>query len=494
MQVTENVAVASSAVTLRAPEDFELPDLAGLGGDLLVRPLEERPITTVLWDTADLRLARWDCSLSHREGEGWTVDLPGEPGGDGARRIHRFAGEGDAVPGGVLDLVAAFARTAPLTPRHRLHSRRRAVGLLDTEGRLLVEVDEHVHDGDGAFELEVAAVLGGPGGLLPAVVDRLEDAGAIRLDAGATLVGALGDAGPPEIIVDDAGRHSTAAAVIRRAIAASTVRLIRHDAAVRLGADPEGVHQARDATRRLRSDLRTFRSLVVPQWGEALREELRWFGGVLGEVRDADVLIAGLLTRVGRLPDDDRIAGDGVVEELRGRLLRSREHLLDQMRSERYLRLLESLVDASYSPALLPEAERPAREVLPGLVARPWSRLRRDARRLRRHGAHDEELHALRIRAKRTRYAAEAGAPVLGRRAARFARAVADLQDVLGEHHDAVVAAAWLRDHAGQGVPAMQAFAAGQLWGIENDAAAQARSRWARAWKQARRPKLRRWM
>ena len=401
--------------------------------EMLVRPLEERPPTTVLWDTPDLRLARWGCSLSHENGKGWTVHLPDEQGGD-ARGGHRIAGDDDAVPGAALDLVAAFARTAPLTAWQATGS-----------------------------------------------------------EAGATLAGASGVAGSSEIAVDDVGRHSTAADVVRRAIAASTVRLIRHDAGVRLGNDPEAVHQARVAVRRLRSDLRTFRPLVAREWGDRLRDELRWIGGELGEVRDADVLVAGLLTGVGQLPESDRAAGDAVIEEVRGHALRSRVRLLESMRSQRYLRLLELLVEASHRPALLPDAERPAAEVLPGLVARPRSRLRRDAGRLRRREAGDDELHALRIRAKRVRYAAEAGAPVIGKAAAKFARAVTGLQDVLGELHDAVVAAAWLREH-GPGGPATEAFAAGQLWAIEGEVAAQARSRWPRAWKRARRRKRRRWM
>lgn len=494
MQVTENVAVASAAVTLRAPENFELPELTDLGGGLLVRPLEERPLTTVLWDTADLRLARWGASVSHREGEGWTVDLPGEDGDAGPRRVLRFAGEGDAVPAAALDLIAAFARIAPLRPRHRLDTLRRVLGLLDAEGRLLVEVDEHAPAGDDrGVELEVAVVMGGPGSLLPAVVDRLEDAGAVRLENGATLAGALGDGGPPEVVSEPVGRDATAAAVVRRAIASATVRLIRHDAGVRLGTDPEAVHQARVAARRLRSDLRTFSTLLVPEWNRRLRDELRWLGGELGEVRDGEVLIAGLAELVEELPEDDRAGGDAVIGELRSRLVRSRERLVASLRSTRYLALLELLVEAAHSPALLPEAERPAREILPGLVRRPWSRLRRDARRARRHGAGAAELHRLRIRAKRARYAAEAGVPFLGGRARKFASAVAGLQDVLGAHHDAVVAGEWLREHA-RGGPGPAAFAAGQLWGAEEEMAAQAASEWPRAWKAARRRRLRTWM
>jgi CHAD domain-containing protein len=51
----------------------------------------------------------------------------------------------------------------------------------------------------------------------------------------------------------------------------------------------------------------------------------------------------------------------------------------------------------------------------------------------------------VRILAKRSRYAAEATAPLLGPAAARFAAAVADVQTVLGDHQDTVLAEEWLR-------------------------------------------------
>jgi CHAD domain-containing protein len=102
----------------------------------------------------------------------------------------------------------------------------------------------------------------------------------------------------------------------------------------------------------------------------------------------------------------------------------------------------------------------------------------------------DEELHALRIRAKRVRYAAEAVAPVMGPRASRFAAAVTALQTVLGEHQDAVIAASWLHDH---GPSTGQPFAAGQLWALEREAAEEARRQWPAAWKGASDRRLRSW-
>ena len=60
---------------------------------------------------------------------------------------------------------------------------------------------------------------------------------------------------------------STPTDVLRAAISRSTARLLAHDPGVRLGGDAEDVHQARVATRRMRSDLRTFRRVARPRLG-----------------------------------------------------------------------------------------------------------------------------------------------------------------------------------------------------------------------------------
>ncbi len=87
------------------------------------------------------------------------------------------------------------------------------------------------------------------------------------------------------------GKKPSAADLVRQAISAAVDRIMRHDPGVRIGDDPEDVHQARVGTRRLRSDLRTFSSLLDEEWLASLRDELRWLAGALGEVRDDDVLI-----------------------------------------------------------------------------------------------------------------------------------------------------------------------------------------------------------
>ena len=107
----------------------------------------------------------------------------------------------------------------------------------------------------------------------------------------------------------------------------------------------------------------------------------------------------------------------------------------------------------------------PAATVLPGLVRRRWRALAKQVKALGDPPT-DEELHAVRIEAKRVRYAAEAAVPLLGRQARVFAHAAAALQGVLGDLNDAVVAERWLRGWAGESRSTLEVFAAGELAGL----------------------------
>jgi CHAD domain-containing protein len=105
----------------------------------------------------------------------------------------------------------------------------------------------------------------------------------------------------------------------------------------------------------------------------------------------------------------------------------------------------------------------------------------------------DAQLHRARIRAKRARYAAEAIEPLFGGRARGFAKAAADLQDILGQHQDAVVLEAWLREAARRGRSRL-AFTAGVLAAAERRAGRVARAAWPDAWHALSRKRLQFWM
>jgi CHAD domain-containing protein len=214
----------------------------------------------------------------------------------------------------------------------------------------------------------------------------------------------------------------------------------------------------------------------------SLRDELRWIGDLLGGVRDADVMRKLLRDEVGKLPRAERPIGDELLDDLALRRHTARLALLEGMRSARYARLLDRLVDAGHRPALRPDAEGPAAEHLPPLVRGPWRHLDQAVGALP-DDPPDAALHNIRVRTKRLRYAAEAVAPLASERIARLGRRAANLQDVLGRHQDAVVAAAWLREVSRNAGTRPEAFTAGALTGLLRAEELAARAAWPRAWR-----------
>src|SRR5438093_924585 len=333
---------------------------------------------------------------------------------------------------------------------------------------------------------------GRPGSVLDPLVSRLRSAGAGAPDPTPKHIRALGPRAlePPEVAPGKVLADSPARDVIRHTLAESVASLLRHDPLVRTGRDPEAVHQARVATRTLRSNLRTFGPLLDVEWTEPLRSELAWLATGLGAVRDREVLLARLRERAKSLPDTDRRSAAALLHLLELDIEALRQNLATDLDSQRYLDLLERLVEAAHSPATIGGAEQPASTALPPLATTPWRRLRAAVRRLQVIPT-DAELHRIRILAKRARYAAEAVAPVAGPDAASFAKAAARLQTVLGEHQDSVTAQAWLRAAK---VTGRRAFVAGELIALERIAAADARAAWPPAWQSLDRKKLRDWM
>jgi CHAD domain-containing protein len=210
-------------------------------------------------------------------------------------------------------------------------------------------------------------------------------------------------------------------------------------------------------------------------------------------VRDGDVMLERMRARVQGLGEARARGGAEVVASLAADRDRAHAALLTTLRDRRYVALLDRLVAEANAPALTPGAWRPAASVVGSLVHRPWRRLVKQHKALGEKPRH-EDLHLLRIRAKRVRYAAEAVAPVVGKPAKQFAAAAADLQDVLGELNDAVVAERWLRAWAAtEGRSADAVAAAKALAKLERADARRLRSEWRPVWKRLVEPELRAW-
>jgi CHAD domain-containing protein len=222
-----------------------------------------------------------------------------------------------------------------------------------------------------------------------------------------------------------------------------------------------------------------------------LRDELRWLGGELGAVRDKDVLVGLLREAAGEFLESERRAAERVVAGLETEEEAVRERLLASMRSDRYVALLDRLVEACNAPSFVPGAQETNRATLGELGAGPWKKLRTEVKDLQGE-PDDEALHRVRILTKRARYAAEALAPILGKPARTFAKAAASLQDVLGRNQDAFVAREWLRSASAR-TSSAQAFAAGMLVAVADGWSREARAAWPAAWSRLKKKRVPSW-
>ncbi|HET9771999.1 MAG TPA: CYTH and CHAD domain-containing protein [Acidimicrobiia bacterium] len=496
-------------VKLAAWGGFALPPLDDLAADLTVEPLKAKKLDATYYDTRDLRLARAGVSLRHRLGDEppWTVKLPeGENGPVMSRREISFDGPAGTVPTEAVSLVRAFARGEVLEPVARLKSERSRVAL-NVNGVPVAEIaDDEVSVYHGRRlasrfrEVEVEVEPAAPDDLLPNVVRRLREAGAGEPDNTPKVVRALGPRAlePLPGGVTTVGSDSTMGDVVQASVANALTRMVTHDPGVRLGDDPEDVHQARVGTRRLRSDLRTFRPLLEPEWVAGLREEAGWYAALLGDVRDTEVLMERLEVQARLLPKEDGAGVRPIVRRLARERQSARVRLLEGMNGPRYVALLDRLTDAATSPQFAPAVGgggpgQPAAEALPGLVRRPWRRLAKAVKALPEVPA-DEQLHAVRILAKHTRYAAEASAGVIGKRATGFAKQMAAVQTVLGDHQDACVMEGWLRTAGAKTRSTKEAMLIGQLIGLQRVEAAAHRAAWLDVWDRASDPAWRGWL
>jgi CHAD domain-containing protein len=493
--------VLEREVKLGAGPAFHLPDLTAVVVGVTVTPPEAVRLETVYYDTPDLRLARWGVSLRYRAGEGWTLKLsPSTEKGMLERDEITFQGGPKKPPAAAIALVRAYVRTSELVPVARLSTMRRRVRLLGADGGRVAEVvDDEVSVRDGRrvaarfreIEVEVAGADENEAIVAP-LVERLRGAGAGVPDPTPKHIRALGPRAmePPEVAPFPVTPEAPAREVIRSVLADAVAAILRHDPLVRVGSDPEAVHQARVATRKLRSHLRTFGPLLEPEWTEPLRSELGWLAMALGAVRDREVLLERLRERAKSLPSSDSRSAASLLHILEVEIESLRKKLYTELDSDRYVELLERLVAAAHAPVCTLDADQPASTTLPALATSPWRRLRSAVRQLPEQPT-DPELHRIRILAKRARYAAEAVAPVIGADAAAFARAAAKLQTILGEHQDSVTAQAWLR---GARVTGRRAFVAGELIALEHVAAEKARKDWPKVWNALDRKRLRKWM
>ena len=301
-------------------------------------------------------------------------------------------------------------------------------------------------------EIEIELAEQTPDAFLDEVVRTFRKAGAEPTRAESKIARVLGAAAAEPPDVPDGlslGSKATVEALVRSAFVRCLQQLLAFDPVIRLSDDVEAVHKARVATRRLRSDLRTLRPVLDRDWSEPLRGELKWLGSVLGEVRDADVLLAALEREGAQLPDEHRDAVAQLAAPAANGTITGSRRAAACARLQSLRATVGSTRRGCRVPSLRDETDRDRRAagVVKRLAAKPRKRFRKHMRGVDGQPS-DADLHEGRKRAKQVRYAYELVAPIAGKKATNAAARFEGVQEVLGDHQDAVVARAWLADAA----------------------------------------------
>ncbi|MFC4070802.1 CYTH and CHAD domain-containing protein [Actinoplanes subglobosus] len=462
------------------PETFELPDLVGVGGIAGVDGAETHDLDATYFDTEDLRLMRNRRTLRQRSGgndAGWHLKTPGD--GEG-RTEHRLPARGDTVPVELVALVRTIVRRSPLGPVARLRTHRVETPLRDADGRTLalVAVDRVTAESDGTEtvwqEVEVELV-DGDAAVLDEVERRLFEAGASHAAGPSKVARALAErlaSVKAEAKTDKKSKPQKNLVILYAREQRDAI--LGHDPAARRG-EPRAVHQMRVATRRLRSTLKTYKKAFDEQ---ALRDELRWLAGVLGAVRDPQVLEEKLLGLVEEAGPEFAHTAQRVRAHLEHRIETGRAELAEALESDRYLDLLDRIDEVVDQSSLgSPDPVRRARKVLEKADEKLDEALASGV---------EEEIHESRKGFKQARYAVELIAPEHGKPAKNLVKALTNLQDGLGDYQDSNIARGVLRELGSD------SFHFGVLYGRQEQVGREALAGVPALAKAARRRKVRR--
>jgi CHAD domain-containing protein len=202
------------------------------------------------------------------------------------------------------------------------------------------------------------------------------------------------------------------------------------------------VHQARGGVRRLRSVLQTFPGLFDAEWSNPMLAELSWFGAVLGESRDLDVLRSWISKSLS-LVEDENIQFR-IMKQLDGQIVEAQERGAVERATKRYALLVDDIARIGTTAVFEPRAKEPASDVLPKELKSAWRDVMKATDRAK-DDASDENLHELRKELKRLQCACEVLGLIEGDAALKLAHAAESTQQKLGVVHDESVARTWLK-------------------------------------------------
>ena len=469
---------------------FDAEDLGSVEGwlredrsdsGLTVSAVSTKELKDTYYDTEDWRFYRAGYALRVRS-DGKSVEatmkalVPAEDGVRRRREISEPLRSGGMktlrrARGPVGERLRSLAGARELRPLFENHTRRRVFELrpegegdgpsgevaLDEseisangESARLSRVEVEVGPGDAGDRVEgLAESLRGSLGLRPTEFSKFGTGLAV---AGLTPAEAP-DFGPMEV---DASMSAgeVAFAILRRHFST----MLDHEPGVRLGDDPEDLHDMRVAIRRLRATLKLY-APFLPKRAERFERDLKWVAGSLGDVRDLDVHLEHLAQEASSWDEEALERLSDALEERREDARRRMMETLEAARYERLVSGLSGMVRRGRSP----EDPPPILDVAPELVGRRYKKVRKAAKRLKA-GSPSEDFHDLRKKGKKVRYAVEPLRGIYGKPAEKLVDLLKEMQDDLGGLQDLVVFAGLMRELAVTGnLPPQTVFTMGSV-------------------------------
>jgi len=445
---------------------------------------KERRLANTYYDTPTLALRRHGVALRVRRigRQRWqTVKCAGTRAGALAIRPEwetPFAGRFDfaAIDDAALRTWLSRPQVAGrLAPLFTTDFRRTAWQLdLPVGARVEVAFDRGWIVADGQrqtiCEVEIELLAGSPAAVFDcarALAERvpLLPATASKAERGYRLA-ARAPASPVRMNLPSLAATVSPPAALRDSALACCDALLGNLANARETADPETIHQARIAARRLHATLTLFRPCLPDATRARLRAALDELMRPFGAVRDADVLADEIVAPVARSgPADAGLTALAARLEIQRQAARAEalRTLNEQGSGALLLEILAAL--SGIEPKV--GGGRTAGKALPDFLSKRLKKLRRGVLTSAARVKDDAPatLHALRIAVKRLRYALECctaldQAGLLRRRSAKLAA----LQETLGALHDLTRAGAPLCDLAGMAPGLQEAVARIGAW------------------------------
>jgi triphosphatase len=474
----------------------EHPSASGLA---VVRGVTKE-LTDTYYDTEDWRLYRAGYALRlRRDSEGAEATMKALASAEEALRRRREISEplADGIttpkgaPGPVGERVRRIAGSADLRPLFEVRTRRRTFALrpeTPSTGRTVedaagdirraereqevavgeISLDESEFSGEATARLSrVEVEVGSEAVVHDSVgdfVETLRDALGLRPTGASKFRTGLSVAGLSPAVAPDLGPTEMDASMSAGEVAFAILRrhfatMLAHEPGVRLGEDPEELHDMRVATRRLRAALKLYAG-VLPRRAERYERDLRHFARAMGDVRDLDVHLERLSGEASRNGE----VLQGVVAVLEERRVEARRRMLEALDSRRYERLVSNFA-GTLRRGRSPAPTGPILEVAPDLVRRRYKKVRKAADALGEDSS-PEVFHELRKKGKRLRYALEPLQEIYGEPAEKMVKLLKTIQDDLGDHQDLVVAAGLMEELGVAGdLPPRDVFSMGSMAG-----------------------------